>query len=308
MQLQAGRGGLGSDRVGGELHRLTAVDDAHQKRPVASSAHAATQQRVARVARDPLDGQLLGTKGGQHADGDQPSAEPLDPRPARVEHIGELAFAVLQHAALQPAGSQVQLDVELAELVLHVRSAQACQDRVIDQPRPAQRVHEIELDLHTDGVLMADKPAAVDHALQCGNAALEPALHLVVVPDNQGGRVDAVTHGAPPRGTAAQRPPPPLQHGPPEPASQITTASVSRIELVTRLASPISPAVGGVVVVHRRGLTTSDSTTGCLRLQLTQRFSGQREGRAEHAGESWRSVAGLCARAHDECLHLGLPS
>jgi succinyl-CoA:acetate CoA-transferase len=45
---------------------------------------------------------------------------------------------------------------------------------------------------------------------------------------------------------------------------------------VTRLASPISPAVGGVVVVHRRGLTTSDSTTGCLRLQLTQRFSGQR--------------------------------
>jgi hypothetical protein len=49
---------------------------------------------------------------------------------------------------------------------------------------------------------------------------------------------------------------------------------------VTRLASPISPAVGGVVVVHRRGLTSSDSTTGCLRRQLTQRFNGQREGRA----------------------------
>ena len=234
MQLQAGRGGIGSDRVGGELHRLTPVDDAHQKRPVASGAHAAAQQRVARVAGDPLDGQLLGAEGGQHADGDQPSAEPLDPRPARVEHVGEVAFAVMQHAALQPAGSQVQLDVELAELVLHVRPAQACQDRVIDQPRPAQRVHEIELDLHTDGVLMADEPAAVDHALQHGNAALEPALHLVVVADNQGRRFDAVTHGAPPRGTAGHRPPPPLQHGPPEPASQITTASVSRIELVTR--------------------------------------------------------------------------
>jgi hypothetical protein len=33
-------------------------------------------------------------------------------------------------------------------------------------------------------------------------------------------------------------------------------------------------------VVHHRGFTTSDSTTGCLRTQLTQRFSGQREGRA----------------------------
>ena len=95
-------------------------------------AHAPAQKRVARVAGDPIDGQLLGTKGGQHADGDQPSAEPFDPRPARVEHIGELAFAAMQHAALQPAGSQVQLDVELAELVLHVRPAKACQDRVID--------------------------------------------------------------------------------------------------------------------------------------------------------------------------------
>ena len=54
----------------------------------------------------------------------------------------------------------------------------------------------------------ADKPAVVDHALQYGDAALEPALHLVVVSDNQCGRFDAVTHGAPPRGTAAQRPPP----------------------------------------------------------------------------------------------------
>ena len=104
----------------------------------------------------------------------------------------------MQHAALQPAGSQVQLDVELAELVLHVGSAQARQDRIVDQPRPAQRVHEIELHLHTDGVLMADKPAAVDHALQRGNAPLEPALHLVSVTYNQGGRFDAVTHGAPP--------------------------------------------------------------------------------------------------------------
>jgi hypothetical protein len=51
---------------------------------------------------------------------------------------------------------------------------------------------------------MADEPAVVDHPLQYRNAPLEPALHLVVVPDNQGGRVDAVTHSAPPRGTAAQ--------------------------------------------------------------------------------------------------------
>ena len=165
---------------------------------MASGAHAAGQQRVARVVGDPLDGQLLGAEGGQHADGDQPSAEPLDPRPARVEHVGEVAFAVMQHAALQPPWSEVQLDVELAELVLHVHPAQPCQDGVIDQPWPAQRVHEIELDLHTDGVLMGDEPAAVNHALQHGNAPLEPAPHLVGVADNQGGRIDALTHGAPP--------------------------------------------------------------------------------------------------------------
>ena len=180
---------------------------------MASGAHAPAQKRVARVAGDPLDGQLLGAEGGQHADGDQPSAEPLDPRPAPVEHVGEVGFAVMQHAALQPAGSQVQLDVELAELVLHVRPAQACQDCVIDQPRPAQRVHEIELDLHTDGVLMGDEPAAVDHALQRGNTALEPVLHLRVVADNKGRRFDAVTHGAPPLGTPGSRPP--QQHGRP---------------------------------------------------------------------------------------------
>jgi len=28
------------------------------------------------------------------------------------------------------------------------RPAQACQDRVVDQSRPAQRVHQIEFDLH----------------------------------------------------------------------------------------------------------------------------------------------------------------
>jgi hypothetical protein len=169
VELQAGRGSRGSDRVGGELHRLTPIDDVHQERAVVSGAHTPRQQRVARIAGDPLDGQLLGAKGGQHADGDQPGAEPLDPRPAPVEHVGEVAFAVSQHAAVQPAGSQVQLDVEPAEFVLHVGPAQACQDCVIDQPRPAQRVHEIELHLHTDGVLMADEPTAIDHAPQHGN-------------------------------------------------------------------------------------------------------------------------------------------
>ncbi|MBB5164157.1 hypothetical protein [Mycobacterium sp. AZCC_0083] len=48
---------------------------------------------------------------------------------------------------------------------------------------------------------------AVDHALQRGNAALEPVLHLRVVADNKGGRFDAVTHGAPPLGTPGSRPP-----------------------------------------------------------------------------------------------------
>jgi quercetin dioxygenase-like cupin family protein len=44
VQLQAGRGGLGSDRVGGEFHRLTPVEDAHPERPVASGPPAAAQQ------------------------------------------------------------------------------------------------------------------------------------------------------------------------------------------------------------------------------------------------------------------------
>jgi hypothetical protein len=139
----------------------------------------------------------------QHADGEQPSPQPLDPRPARVEHVGEVAFGVLQHAAPQPAGSQVQLHVELAELVLHVLPPQARQHRIVDQPRPAQRVHEVKLHLHADGVLVVDEPAAVDHALQRGNAPLKPALHLVRMPDHQSGRVDAVTHGAPPQALPA---------------------------------------------------------------------------------------------------------
>jgi len=151
--------------------------------------------------------------GCQHADGDQPSIEPLDPRPGPVEHVAEVGFAVAQHAALQSARRQIQLDAELAELVLHVRPAKAFQDCVIDQPRPAQRVHEIELHLHTDGVLVGDEPAAVDHALQRGNTTLEPAVHLGVVADNKGGRFDAVTHGAPPLGTPGSRPP--QQHGRP---------------------------------------------------------------------------------------------
>jgi hypothetical protein len=46
---------------------------------------------------------------------------------------------------------------------------------------------------------MGAEPTAVDHAPQRGNAPLHPALHLVVVVDNEGGRLDAFTHGAPPR-------------------------------------------------------------------------------------------------------------
>jgi hypothetical protein len=45
---------------------------------------------------------------------------------------------------------------------------------------------------------MAVEPAAVNHALQRGNAQLEPAPHLVGLANNQGGSIDAVTHGAPP--------------------------------------------------------------------------------------------------------------
>ena len=132
MQLQAGRGGIGSDRVGGELDRLSPVDDAHQERPVTRGAHAAGQQLVARVVGKPLDGQLLGAEGRQHADGDQSNAEPLDPCPACLERVGEVALTVAQHPALQPMWSEVQLDVELAELVLHVRPAQPRQDGIID--------------------------------------------------------------------------------------------------------------------------------------------------------------------------------
>jgi hypothetical protein len=114
VQLQAGRGGLGRDRVGGELHRLTSVGDAHQERPVPSGAHAPTEQRVARVVRDPFNGQLFGAQGGQHADRDQASAQLLNGRPGPVEYVGQVAFQLMQHAVTQLAGSEVQLDVELA--------------------------------------------------------------------------------------------------------------------------------------------------------------------------------------------------
>ncbi len=96
--------------------------------------------------------------------------------------------------------SQVQLDVELAEFVLHVRPAQAGQDRVTDQPRSAQRIDEIELHLHPDGVLVGVEPAVGNHAPQDGYAPLEPVPHRVLV-DNKGGWFDAFTHVVPPRGT-----------------------------------------------------------------------------------------------------------
>jgi hypothetical protein len=66
--------------------------------------------------------------------------------------------------------------------VLHVCSAQPCQDRIVDQARPAQRVDEIEFDLHPDGVIMIDEPATVDHALQRRDTPLEPGLHLIALP------------------------------------------------------------------------------------------------------------------------------
>jgi hypothetical protein len=50
---------------------------------------------------------------------------------------------------------------------------------------------------------MGAEPTAVDHAPQRGNTPLEPALHLVVVADNEGGRFDPFTHDGPPRGTPA---------------------------------------------------------------------------------------------------------
>jgi hypothetical protein len=111
----------------------------------------------------------------------------------------------MQHAPLQSAGIHVQLDVELAQLVLHVRSAQASEDRIVDQPRAAQRVDEIEFHLHSDRVLMVDEPAPIDHALQRRYAPLEPGPHLIAVPCNEGGRFEAVTHGAPPRGSTRRR-------------------------------------------------------------------------------------------------------
>ena len=220
---------------------------------MASRTHAAAEKRVARVVGDPLDGKMLGAQGGQRADGDQPSAQPLDPRSAGVEYVCKLLFGLTQHTALEPSGCKIQLDVELAQLVLHVLAAQACQDRVVDQPRPTQRVDQIELNLHTDGVLVADEPAAVDHALQRGNAPLEPAVHLVSLTDNQGRPFDAVTHDVPPRGTAGHRP---LQHGPPRKIGFITRfgdTSVLDLEVVgalrcssLRLAIPMSSFVSNV--------------------------------------------------------------
>ncbi|OOK74448.1 hypothetical protein BZL29_4683 [Mycobacterium kansasii] len=94
--------------------------------------------------------------------------------------------------------------------MLHVGAAKVGQDRIVDQPRPAQRVHQIKLHLHADGVLVAGEPAVVDHAAQCGNASLQPVAHFVLVADHQAGGIDAVTHGTPPRGTARARPQ--LQH------------------------------------------------------------------------------------------------
>ena len=137
---------------------------------MAGGAHAPRQQLVARIVRDALDGQLPALTVGS-----MPTATSRAPSPsiAALLRSNTSARSVSHSRSTWPRnrrGGQVQLDVELAQLVLHVRPAQARQDRVVDQPRPAQWVHEIELHLHPDGVLMGDEPAAVDHAPQRDDA------------------------------------------------------------------------------------------------------------------------------------------
>jgi len=55
-----------------------------------------------------------------------------------VSNVEEIFFGVPQNVTTQLAQGHVQLDIELAELVLHVRPLQPRQHRVIDQPWSAQ--------------------------------------------------------------------------------------------------------------------------------------------------------------------------
>ena len=193
VQLHARARGLGRDRVGVGGEPLDAVDRQVQVLP-AGREDLLVEQRVARVGAERAGVQVVLGQRRQDPDHQQPRVRPLSGLLGVVEVGPDGLLEAGEHAALERARRDVDLDVELGELGLPVLVGDHLQHVLVRHRRVARLLGDVELDLEADRAPVGVEARLGEHAGEHVEAALHLLAVALAVLTREGGGLDLFPH------------------------------------------------------------------------------------------------------------------
>jgi hypothetical protein len=148
VQLGAGAGSFGHDRVGGRAEPVGA-GDVDQDVLAPGGEDLVAEQPVARVAAQRARGHVTLGQRWQDPDHHQVRTDLARPGLGLIQAGTDAVLEVAEPTLLEPLRRHVDLEVELAELGLEVRVGDRLERLGVLQRRVAVLVDQVELDLQT---------------------------------------------------------------------------------------------------------------------------------------------------------------